>query len=137
MPDARSLPAPDHFSTMKKMAGTKKIPITLAAIIPPITVVPMICRATAPAPLAVHSGTQPRMNAKRRHQNWPQAKPGSFERGVRQGLSLFVLVFGKFNNQNRVLCRQPDEHDQSNLRVDIGFDLDEVRRHENTEQHAP
>ena len=35
----------------------------LAATIPPITVVPMICRATAPAPLAVHNGTQPRMKA--------------------------------------------------------------------------
>ena len=40
------------------------IPITLAASIPPITVVPMIWRATDPAPVAVHSGTQPRMNAK-------------------------------------------------------------------------
>src|SRR5215475_8698812 len=42
-PPSDSLLAPDHFSTIKKIAGTKKIPITLAAIIPPITVVPMIC----------------------------------------------------------------------------------------------
>ena len=46
------------------MAGTKKIPIKLAASIPPITVVPMICRATDPAPVAVHNGTHPSMNAK-------------------------------------------------------------------------
>src|SRR3984885_13358725 len=59
-----SVRAPDHFSTKKKIAGTKKMPIRLAANIPPITVVPMIWRATAPAPLAVQSGTQPRMNAK-------------------------------------------------------------------------
>ncbi len=37
--------------------------MTLAAAIPPITVVPMIWRATAPAPLAVHRGTHPRMKA--------------------------------------------------------------------------
>jgi hypothetical protein len=60
----RSLLAPDHFSTKKKIAGTKKIPIALAASIPPITVVPMIWRATEPAPVVVHSGTQPSMNAK-------------------------------------------------------------------------
>src|ERR1700733_6088133 len=63
MPDAGSLPAPDHFSTIKKMPGMKKIPIALAASIPPITAVPIIWRATEPAPLAVHSGTQPRIKA--------------------------------------------------------------------------
>src|SRR6266487_3920759 len=42
----------------------KKMPMTLAASIPPITVVPMIWRATDPAPDAVHSGTLPRMKAK-------------------------------------------------------------------------
>ena len=39
------------------------MPITLAASMPPITVVPMIWRATEPAPDAVHNGTQPRINA--------------------------------------------------------------------------
>ena len=29
----------------------------LAASMPPMTVVPMICRATEPAPVAVHNGT--------------------------------------------------------------------------------
>jgi len=35
----------------------------LAASIPPITVVPMIWRATEPAPVAIHKGTLPRMKA--------------------------------------------------------------------------
>src|ERR1700722_12074558 len=39
------------------------MPSTLAAVMPPITVVPMIWRATEPAPEAVQRGTQPRMNA--------------------------------------------------------------------------
>src|SRR5438445_8659353 len=41
----------------------KKMPMALAAIIPPITVVPMIWRPRAPALDAVHSGTHPRINA--------------------------------------------------------------------------
>ena len=40
-----------------------KTAISVAASIPPITVVPMIWRATDPAPLAVQSGTQPSTNA--------------------------------------------------------------------------
>ncbi len=36
----------------------------VAASMPAITVVPRICRPAAPAPRAIHSGTQPRMNAK-------------------------------------------------------------------------
>jgi len=37
--------------------------INVDANIPPITVVPIIWRATDPAPLAVHNGTQPSTNA--------------------------------------------------------------------------
>src|SRR5215472_5065911 len=36
----------------------------VAASIPPITVVPRICRDAAPDPAAIHKGTHPRMNAK-------------------------------------------------------------------------
>ena len=41
----------------------KKIAISDAASIPPMTAVPSTCRETAPDPCAIHSGTQPRMNA--------------------------------------------------------------------------
>jgi hypothetical protein len=40
-----------------------KIEITVEASIPPMTVVPRICRDAAPDPAAVHRGTQPRMKA--------------------------------------------------------------------------
>ncbi len=60
------------------------MPMTLAASMPPITVVPMIWRATDPAPVAVHNGTQPKNERERRHQNRPQAQPGAFERRVHQ-----------------------------------------------------
>src|SRR5260370_351370 len=45
---ACSLPAPDHFSTTQKIAGTMRMSTLLAASMPPITVVPMIWRATEP-----------------------------------------------------------------------------------------
>src|SRR5258708_29490 len=38
------------------------MPIALAAIIPPITVVPMTWRAIEPAPDAIHTATHPKMN---------------------------------------------------------------------------
>ena len=38
--------------------------MTVAASMPPMTAVPMTCREMAPAPLAMASGTQPRMKAK-------------------------------------------------------------------------
>jgi len=41
-----------------------KIAMAVAASIPPMTVVPMICRATEPAPVAKNKGTHPRMKAK-------------------------------------------------------------------------
>ena len=90
---------------------------------PPITVVPMIWRATAPG-AAGHPQRHATQNERERsHQNRPQTKPGSFERGIRQRLSFFVFVLGELDDQNRVLCRQADEHHQSDLRVDIALDL--------------
>ena len=46
------------------MTGIRKIAMKLAASMPPMTVKPMTWRDSAPAPLALASGTQPRMNAK-------------------------------------------------------------------------
>jgi len=42
----------------------RKMAMRVAAVIPPMTVVPMTCREIPPAPLAMASGTQPRMKAK-------------------------------------------------------------------------
>ena len=51
-------------STTVKVTGMKKMAMPLAASIPPITVMPMICRVSAPAPLAMARGRQPKMKAK-------------------------------------------------------------------------
>src|SRR6267143_15491 len=41
----------------------KRLAMSVSVSIPPITTVPRIRRPTAPAPAAVHNGTQPRINA--------------------------------------------------------------------------
>src|SRR5258708_23721607 len=53
----------ESFSTTTNNTGIMKTAINVAANIPPITVVPMIWRATDPAPVAVQRGTQPNPQA--------------------------------------------------------------------------
>ena len=50
-------------STTENVTGIRKMAMTEAASIPPMTAVPMMRRAEAPAPVANHSGALPRMNA--------------------------------------------------------------------------
>ena len=50
-------------SSAQKNIGMKKIAITVAPSMPPITPVPSDCRLLAEAPVAMASGTQPRMKA--------------------------------------------------------------------------
>src|SRR5438270_12989926 len=59
-----SLPRCARRSTTSKLTGIRKIARREAASIPPMTAVPSTRREIAPAPAALHSGTQPRMNAK-------------------------------------------------------------------------
>jgi hypothetical protein len=48
----------------KNVTGIKQAAIHVAASIPPITTVPIICLDTAPAPVAIANGTVPRIKAK-------------------------------------------------------------------------
>src|ERR1700675_1631843 len=71
-----------------------------------------------------------------RHQNGPETQSGSLQRGVRQRLPFLELILRKFHDQNRVLRGQPDEHHQSDLRVDIALYLHHVGRQKNALQEA-
>jgi hypothetical protein len=51
-------------STITKRTGMMNTAMIVAASMPTITTVPRMRRDTAPEPVAVHSGTQPRMKAK-------------------------------------------------------------------------
>ena len=104
-----------------------------AAIIPPMTVEPRMRRATAPEPLANHNGIIPKINAKevirigRRRKRAPSRVASS------SGLPFSYSSLGEFNNQDGVLCGQSDEHDQSDLRVDIVFHPAQPKREERAE----
>ncbi len=93
--------------------------ISVAASMPLITTVPRIRRAAAPEPVAIHSGTQPRMNA-----NDVIRIGRSRSRAPSSAASTDVLPFveprlGELDDQDRVLRRQPDQHDDADLRVDV------------------
>jgi len=60
----------------------------VSATMPPITVVPIIWRAMAPAPDAVQSGTHPTMKRARHHEG-PEPKPRSVQGGVDQRPAAF------------------------------------------------
>src|SRR5580658_519117 len=59
----------------------------------------------------------------RRHQDRAQPQPRAFKSRVREWFSLFELILGEFDDQDRVFRRQADQHDKADLRVDVAFDL--------------
>src|SRR3984885_4292877 len=70
------------------------------------------------------------------HQDRAQPQLRPFKSRVRQRFPVFVLILGELDNQDRVLRCQPNQHDQTDLRIDIAFDLHHVRRQKNTEENA-
>ena len=80
---------------------------------------PITLRASAPAPDAVSSGTTPRMKAKAvirigRSRSFAADSAASIE-----ALALLVLHLGELDDENRVLRRQADEHDEPDLREHV------------------
>ena len=90
-----------------------------AAIMPPNTGVPTARRLAAPAPAAITSGSRPRMKAKlviitgRKRSR----APSMAESGMR--LAGAPLLDGELDDQDAVLGRERDQHDQADLRVDV------------------
>src|SRR5580658_117225 len=71
------------------------------------------------------------------HQDGAKAQAGAFESGIDERLALFILILGKFDDEDGVFGRETDEHDQADLRVHVVFDLHHVRREKFGEQSAP
>src|SRR5579875_201458 len=58
------------------------------------------------------------------HQDGPQTDAGAGERGFFDALAaLFVFALGEFDNQDRVLGGEADEHDETDLRVDVVIEV--------------
>ena len=86
---------------------------------PENTAVPSVWRSSAPAPIAQTSGITPRMKAKRRHQDRPQAQARRLDRGVEAVAAAVLELLGEFDDQNGVLGRKADQHDEADLREDV------------------
>src|SRR5882762_1374499 len=75
---------------------------------------------------------------KRRHQNRAQAEFGGLNGGVDQAATLFEQLLGKFDDQNGVLRRESDQHDQTYLHVNVihqSASVDEQQRSQNCHGH--
>src|SRR5277367_422199 len=53
------------------------------------------------------------------HKDWAETKLGAFQCRVYKRLTFFEFQFGKFHNQDGVLGCETNQHDQTNLRVDV------------------
>ena len=95
-------------------------PARVAASMPLNTAVPSEWRAAEPAPLATISGTTPRMNANevirigRKRRRAPASAASAIGR-----FSFSALHAGEFHDENGVLRRQSQQHDQADLHVDV------------------
>src|SRR5580704_9933419 len=93
-------------------------------------------------------GGSPQRNAaknegERRHKDGAQTQPCASESGVDQSLAAVVFHLGEFDNQNGVLGGQADQHDQSDLGINVVVKAPEVECDEgaehcdgDAEQHA-
>jgi hypothetical protein len=95
------------------------MPTRVAALMPNTTAVPKTRRAEAPAPVAMASGREPKDEGERGHQDRPQAQTGALDRRLDQRLAALVFELGEFDDQDGVLGREPNEHDQADLGVDV------------------
>ena len=80
---------------------------------PPTTTVPRICRDAAPDPVATHSGRQPTDECQGRHHDGTKTQAGSVQSGIADALSRLVICLGELDDEDGVLGRETDEHDQA------------------------
>ena len=86
---------------------------------PENTAVPSVWRSSAPAPIAQTSGIDAEDEGERRHQDRAQPQPRGFDRGRAAIASPVLELLGELDDQDRVLRREPDQHDEADLREDI------------------
>ena len=104
-----------------------KMPIELAASMPPNTAVPTSRRLICAAPVAMTSGSRPRMNAidvimtARKRICAPSAAASAMRHAC------LALLLGEFDDQNAVLRGERDQHDKADLGIKIERQTGEPR----------
>ena len=97
----------------------KKIERNVEASMPPATEVPTELRAPAPAPVATASGSTPRMKANDVIRIGPQPDAAGLDRGVEDRQAALAQLLGELDDQDRVLGREADQHDEADLAEDV------------------
>ena len=70
----------------------------------------------------------------RSHENGAQTNPGCFHGCFHQRKPALPQLLGEFDDQNRILAGQSDQHDQPNLAVDIVLQTAQGLRAERSQQ---
>ena len=87
---------------------------------PANTAIPMLMRAAAPAPLAMTSGTTPRMKAKRCHHDRAGNEVSRLRgRGYEAHALLLVILLRKLDNKDGVLGGESHQRDDADLDIHV------------------
>ena len=86
---------------------------------PANTVMPVTARTSLPAPCAEHQRHRAGDERDRGHHDRPQPQAAGFERGLDDALALQLELARELDDQDRVLAREPHQHDQPDLHEDV------------------
>ena len=95
------------------------MPKSVTPSMPLNTAMPSDRRISAPAPDAITSGTTPRMKANDVIKIGRNRSRDASSVASKHGLALFVQLLGELDDQDRILARQADQHDQADLHEDV------------------
>ncbi len=95
--------------------------MSVAASMPPITVVPMTRLATAPDPDAEPERHAAENERERRHDDRTQTQARALQRRFQQRSAALVGKLRELNDQDCILGGHTDQHDEADLCVDIVF----------------
>ena len=104
----------------------------VAASMPATTTVPRIRREAAPAPWRDPERHAAEDEGERRHEDGPEPELRALKRGLDQGFALLEFGLRELDDQDRVLGREADEHDEADLGVDVEVEVPQ----EEAEQRA-
>ena len=125
-----------NVSTMMNIIGMRKTPKMVAMDVPKTTVIPMVTRDAAPAPVAMASGTEP-TTEQGRHDDRAETDLGRFDCS-RYGIhAAFIDTdFGVFDDQDGILGGQADDGQQTDLEVQVILLVHEIGKDRSPEDAA-
>ncbi len=97
------------------------MPMTVASDMPPMTTVPRMRRETEPAPVAVHSGRQPKMKASAVITMGRKRSRAAWSAASAMLCPARVILHRELDDQNGILRREADEHDEADCCEDVVF----------------